>query len=56
MVSKFEMYNSDLLEKLQVISAHVGLSDDDLIDLLDAGVTVTSLLNYLEAAASNRLD
>jgi hypothetical protein len=56
MVSRFEMSSADLLEKLQVISAHVGLSDDDLIDLLDAGVSVTLLLNYLEAAVSNRLD
>jgi hypothetical protein len=56
MVSKFEMSSGDLLEKLHVISAHVGLSEDDIIDLLDSGVTVTSLLNYLEAAASNRLD
>jgi hypothetical protein len=56
MVSKFEMSTGDLVEKLQVISAHVGLSDDDLINLLDAGVTVTLLLNYVEAAVSNRLD
>jgi hypothetical protein len=56
MVSKLAMPTSNLLEELQVISAHVGLSDDDLIDLLDAGVSVTVLLNYLEAAASNRLD
>ena len=56
MVSELGMSTCELVEKLQVISAHVGLSDDDLIDVLDAGVSVTLLLNYLEAAISNRLD
>lgn len=56
MVSELGTFTCDLVEKLQVVSAWVGLSDDDLIDLLDAGVSVTLLLNYLEAAVSNRLD
>jgi len=56
MLSKNGMFVCDALEDLQVICAHMGLSDDDVIDLLDSGVSVTALLDYLEAAVSNRLD
>jgi len=46
----------DLLEDLQVASEHIGLTPEDIAFLLDAGVSVTDLLDYVEAAVSNRLD
>ena len=47
---------SDLLDELQVASEHIGLTADDLAALLEAGVSVTELLDYVEAAVSQRLD
>lgn len=47
---------SDLLDELQVASEHIGLTAEDLRVLLDAGVSVTELLDYVEAAVSHRLD
>jgi hypothetical protein len=47
---------SDLIEELQVASEHIGLTAEDIAFLLDAGVSVTELLDYVEAAVSNRLD
>jgi hypothetical protein len=47
---------SDLIDELQVASQHIGLRAEDIASLLDAGVTVTELLDYLEAAMSHRLD
>ena len=50
MVSKHGMFICDVLEDLQDICAHMGLSDDDIIDLLGSGVSVPALLDYFQAA------
>lgn len=47
---------SEILEDLRVVSSHIGLSLDDLKFILASGVTLTELLDYLEAVVSNRLN
>lgn len=47
---------SDLIDELQVASEHIGLTAEDIASLLDEGVSVTELLDYVEAAVSHRLD
>jgi hypothetical protein len=42
-------------EALQEVSSAAGLSMEDVVDLFIAGMTVTDLLEYLQAAATNRL-
>jgi hypothetical protein len=43
-------------EALQEVSSAAGLTLEDVVDLLVAGVTVTDLLGYAQAAATNRLN
>lgn len=43
-------------EALQEVSSAAGLTLEDVVDLLVAGVTVTDLLDYAQAAATNRLN
>lgn len=52
----YQLPISDLIDELQVASEHLGLTAEDIASLLDAGVTVTELLDYVEAAVSHRLD
>ena len=47
---------SEILEELRVVSSHLGLSLDDLKFVLASGVTLTDLLDYLEAVVSNQLN
>lgn len=43
-------------EALQEVTSAVGLTLEELVDLLMSGVKVTDLLDYAEAVASNRLN
>ncbi len=43
-------------EALAEVSSAVGLTLDDVLDLLVAGARVTDLLDYAQAVASNRLN
>lgn len=45
-----------VIEVLQEISSTAGLTLEDVVDLLVAGMTVTDLLDYAQAAATNRLN
>jgi len=47
---------SDLIDELQVVSEHIGLTPEDIGRLIAEGVSVTELLDYVEAAVSHRLD
>ncbi|HXZ40273.1 MAG TPA: hypothetical protein VEG68_05990 [Terriglobales bacterium] len=52
----YQVHISDLIEELQVAYEHIGLTAEDIAFLLEAGVSVTDLLDYMEAAVSKRLD
>ncbi|HTA24377.1 MAG TPA: hypothetical protein VK763_12645 [Terriglobales bacterium] len=45
-----------VVEVLQEVSSAAGLTLEDVVDLLVAGITVTDLLDYAQAAATNRLN
>jgi hypothetical protein len=47
---------SEILEELQVVSSQVGLSLDDVKLLLASGLTVSQLLDYVEAVVSNQVN
>jgi hypothetical protein len=45
---------ANVAEELVWLTSAVGLSPDDVLDLLMAGMKVNDLLNYAEAVASDR--
>ena len=47
---------SEILEDIRSVSSQVGLTQDDLKLVLASGITLSELLDYLEAVVSDRLN
>lgn len=47
---------AQVAEALQQVTSAVGLTLEEVVDLLITGVKVTDLLDYAEAVAANRLN
>jgi len=46
---------TDVVEELQSVSLHVGLTPEDVVSLLESGLTVNDLLDYVEAVVFERI-
>ena len=56
MIGAQETPAASVAETLEQVTLAVGITLDDLVALLVAGVKVTDLFEYAQAAASNRLN
>jgi hypothetical protein len=55
MIGKCRMPYNEVVEELEVVSAHAGLTPSDIAFLMRSGMTVRDLLDYVEAVIFERV-
>jgi hypothetical protein len=54
--SHYQMPTLSTVEALEQAAAQTGLDPEDILSLLDSGLEISDLLNYVNATISNRMN